>query len=148
MTALGNLEQKQLLASPSKQNSSMALRMDNYPVADKGDEQPRQSASKPPSKDGREDGGLLVLQHQQQYPLNSQSRIGTHSHNTTSQGAHDRLEHKLDSYTAPINLNTGGGMLIDQTHLVEPYQPGLNLSHPPSHQHTATNKSPSIAAAP
>ena len=41
VTALGNLEQKQLLASPSKQNSSMALRMDDYPVADKGDEQPR-----------------------------------------------------------------------------------------------------------
>ena len=55
----------------------MALRMDDYPEADKGDEQPCESASKPQSKDGREDGGLLVLQQHQHYPANSQSRIGT-----------------------------------------------------------------------
>ena len=77
VTALGNLDQKQLLASPSKQNSKMALRMDDYPLADKGDEQPRESASKPQSKEGPEGRGLLVIQQHQQYPANSQSRIGT-----------------------------------------------------------------------
>ena len=39
VTALGNVDQKQLLASSSKQNSKKALGVDDNTVADKGDEQ-------------------------------------------------------------------------------------------------------------